>query len=170
LNGTDVYKKTYHAEFKILTLDDATMAFNILEVASDGTVHPGSTTYTLSRVAADYSESFKGVWYGKCTSAGSADTEYHYWEYLADGSYIYYYLDANKFWTKKSDNRGRYFLYGNLLASNYANDLISGGSGQAFECWNFSIAGNTMRWTGLRENNKTVTYEMQKVASAPATR
>ncbi len=53
------------------------------------------------------------------------------------------------------------------MVSNYSHDLISGGQGLAYEGWNYRIEGNKMYWTGLRANNVTIIYEMEKVASAP---
>ena len=95
------------------------------------------------------------------------DTKYHYWEYFPDGSFNYYYQDGEDRWIRKSDNEGGYFLYGNLLVTNYTNDILSGGTGKAFECWNFKVSGEKMTWTGLRDGNTTTTYQMVKVGSAP---
>jgi hypothetical protein len=53
------------------------------------------------------------------------------------------------------------------MASNYTNDLLSGGTGKAYECWNFVIEGDTMSWTGLRANDATTSYRMEKVAAPP---
>ncbi len=167
VDGTDVLNKKYHMEFKILTLDESTLTYSISVFRIDGVDYPNSNTFTCKKITEDYSTKFADVWYGKCTADNNNDTTYHYWEYFTDGTYNYYYQDSRNKWIKKSDNEGKYFLYGNLFASNYSNDLITGGTGKAFECWNFSIAGDTMTWTGLRANNKTVTYEMTKVANPP---
>ena len=53
------------------------------------------------------------------------------------------------------------------MASNYTNDLITGGTGKAFECWNISIQGSTMTWNGLRENGLIASFRMEKVAGPP---
>jgi hypothetical protein len=108
-----------------------------------------------------------GCWYGKCTTPGTNDTNYHYWEYFSDQTYYYYYQDDQGHWIKKSDNEGRYFLYGNLFVSNYSNDLVIGGKGKTFECWNFNIDGNNMIWSALRKNNQTESYQMTKVTNPP---
>jgi hypothetical protein len=167
IDGTDVLNKTYHMEFKILTLDQSTLTYSVAAFLINGVAYPNSNMYTCKRSTDDFSEKFTGVWFGKCTSEGTSDLNYHYWEYFKDSTYNYYYQDSNNNWIRKSDNEGRYFLYGNLFTSNYSNDLISGGTGLAFECWTFSIDGNMMTWTGLRENGKIVTYEMEKVANPP---
>ena len=167
IDGKDALDKMFHIEFKILTLNQSVLTYSVQTVRIDGVSYPDSKIYTCKKITKESSQSFTGIWYGRCTSAGSTDTKYHYWEYLSDGTYNYYYQDGSNKWIKKTDNEGRYFLYGNLFVSNYSNDLISGGTGHAFECWDFSISGNTMTWTGLREGNKTVTYQMEKVSTPP---
>lgn len=167
INGTDVLGKKYKMQFNIMTLDDTQLKYSVKSFTIDGVSFPDTNTYTCRRITSDYSSQFVGVWYGKCVTAGHPDTNYHYWEYFADGTYNYYYKNDADEWIKKSDNEGKYFLYGDVFASNYTNDLISGGTGKAFECWNFSILNDTMTWTALRQGNKTVRYEMKKVSAPP---
>jgi len=167
LTGTDLSGKTYYMEFKILALDETTLKYTVPEFSIDGVSYPDTHTYLCYKVTEDLSGQFTGVWYGHCTTPGTTDSLYHYWEYFADRTYNYYYQDESGNWIKKSDNEGRYFLYGNLLATNYSNDLISGGIGKAYECWDFGIDGNHMIWTGLRQNNVVASYEMEKVDAPP---
>ncbi len=169
INGTDVQDNTIQIEFYIQSLTNETMTLTVPKFSINGTMSPNNNTYTFKKVTNDYSTAFTGIWYGHCTTEGNADSLYHYWEYADDGSFSYYYQDGNNNWIKKTDNGGRYFLYGNLMASNYSNDLLSGGGGQVFECWNFTIDEHKMVWTGLRENNITITYEMDRVQSPPQT-
>ena len=169
IDGNDVLGNSYHMVFNILLLNQEELNYSVQTFELNGELITDAKTYTCEKVTQDFSAEFIGVWYGRCTSEGTTDSLYHYWEYFADGSYNYYYQDENSNWIKKSDNEGRYFLYGNLMASNYSNDLISGDTGLAYECWNFSLDGNNMVWTGLRENNVTITYEMEKVSSPPET-
>ncbi|MDD4637673.1 MAG: hypothetical protein PHV66_08740 [Bacteroidales bacterium] len=167
IDGKNVLGNLFHMEFETLTLNQSVWTYSVKSFLIDGVSYPDAKIYTCKRVTKDYSQPFTGIWYGRCTSEGTTDTKYHYWEYFSDGTYNYYYQDDNNKWIKKSDNEGRYFLYGTLFVSNYSNDLLSGGTGHAFECWDFSINGNTMTWTGLRENNKIVTYQMKKVSTPP---
>ncbi len=169
IEGTDVEDHLFEMEFKIESLTQTTLTYTVTAFSIDGTDYPDTRQYTCHKAAANYSEAFAGIWYGRCTTPNEPDSQYHYWEYLPDGSFHYYYQNEYQEWVKKSDNEGGYFLYGNLFVSNYSNDLITGGTGKAFECWNFSIAGNQMTWTGLREDNRTVTYQMERVESAPET-
>lgn len=170
INGTDVLGKAYYMEFKIISLDASTLKYSVPVFTIDGESFPDNKTYTCSKINNDLSSQFTGVWYGKSTTPGTADTAFHYWEYFADGNYNYYYQDESGNWIKKADNEGRYFLYGDFFASNYSNDLISGGTGQAYECWNIATDGNTMSWSGLRANNLVNSYEMEKVAAPPVTK
>ncbi len=167
IDGKDILGKVYHLELKIISLNDSLLKYSDSKIIIDGVDYTNPIEYTCKRITKDYSSQFTGVWYGKCTSDNNNDTTYHYWEYFADGTYNYYYHDENNKWIKKTDNEGKYFLYQNLFVSNYSNDINSGIVGKAFECWQFSITGDKMIWTGLRADNKTVTYEMVKVANPP---
>ena len=167
INGTDVLGKQYKMQFNILTLDNDQLIYAVKSFTIDGVPFTDTNTYTCKRITEDYSTQFVGVWYGKCISQGNPDTSYHYWEYFADGTYNYYYQNDADEWVKKTDNNGKYFLYGSVMASNYTNDLINGGTGKAYECWNFSIEDDKMTWGGIRKGNKSVIYRMQKVAAPP---
>lgn len=169
INGTDVLNNAIHIKFLIKSLTNETMVLTVPTFSFNGIVSPNNNTYTMEKVTNDNSAAFTGVWYGRCTTEGAADSTYHYWEYLNDGRYNYYYQDEHNNWIKKADNQGRYYLYGTFMASNYSNDLLTGGTGQVFECWNVAIDGNNMEWTGLRANNITLTYVMDKVQSPPQT-
>jgi hypothetical protein len=167
IDGTNALEHDYHMEFEIISINQYTLSYSIRKFEIDSLDYPDQKTYTCQRATTDYGTSIVGIWYGHCTTEGTSDIKYHYWEYVADGSFNYYYQDANDHWIRKSDNEGGYFLYGNLLATNYSNDLISGGTGKAYECWNIDIDGDHMTWTGLRANNSTVTYDMNKVEQGP---
>ena len=167
IQGTDVLNRSIKIEIEIesMTETEFTGTFNKFKV--DGVNYSDSKEYTFKKLTTDYSAQFVGVWYGHCTSAGTTDTKYHYWEYFADGTYNYYYQDDSDNWILKEDNNGAYFLYGNYFASNYTNDLISGSTGLAYECWNVDIDGDEMTWTGLRDNGNVVTYQMEKTDAPP---
>jgi len=167
IDGTDDQHNLYHMEFVISSLDENTLTHSVRTYSCNGVEAPDTKIYTYRKVTTDYQNQFTGIWYGRCTTPGTADINYHYWEYFANGRYNYYYQNEALQWNKKSDTDGGYFLYGNLMVSNYTIDLISGGTSKTYDCWNFNLDGTTMTWTGLQENNKTITYEMEKVVSAP---
>lgn len=167
INGKDNSGKAVHVEMKIHTLTSTQLKYSVNSYTYDGVSIPDSKIYTCKKADVDYSNKIVGVWYGKCTSANTTDTTNHYWEYLADGKYNYYYTNANGVWAKKSDNEGKYFLYGNLFVSNYMNDFVAGTQGWNYECWTISITdNNNMKWTGKRIG-KTVVYEMKRANAAP---
>lgn len=167
IDGTDVTNKTYHMVFKIITLDESTLIYSVKAFRIDNVDVSDTKIYTCKKVTEDYRSQFEGLWYGRCTSIGTSDLKYHFWEYDSDGLYNYYYQDDQDKWACKSDNEGRYFLYGDLFVSNYNNDLVSGGVGKAYECWTFEITADTMVWSGLRIDNTMVTYRMVRAQNPP---
>lgn len=167
IDGTDILENEYHLEFEILSLDEDYLKYSISKYLVNGVDYPDENTYTDKKVKDDHKSKFVGIWYGKCITEGSSDTKYHYWDYFANGSYNYYYQNELNNWVRKADNDGGYYLYDNFFASNFSNDLVSGGTGKSFECWNFEIIGNEMTWTGLREGGKVIKYQMTKVSAPP---
>ena len=169
IDGTDMLGNTYHMVFNILSLNEDVLTYSIQTFMLNGELIANTNTYSCKKVNEVFSTEFTGIWYGRCTTVGSADSLFYYWECLDGGEYYYYYQDENGNWIKKLETGSHYFLYGQLMAGNYSYDILGGGTGLTFECWNFTIAGNYMVWTGLRENNITITYEMERVSSLPET-
>ena len=170
ISGTDANGKHNDIDIEIQSVDEEQTTQKTRKFLIDNVDYPDANTYSYNRITDDFSAEFAGVWYGKCTTPGTADTGYHFWEYFKDGTFNYYYQDSEGNWIKKTDNEGRYFLYGNLFVSNYTNDLITGGKSKTYECWIFEIKDKTMTWTALRDNNKTESYQMEKVVAAPQTK
>ncbi|MEI6435498.1 MAG: hypothetical protein WCP32_11680 [Bacteroidota bacterium] len=167
INGVNFQGINFYMEFEILSVDERTLTYSVSKFLIDGVEYPDPKIYTNKKVSADLRNQFVGTWYGKSTTPGSADSSYHYWQYFENGHFDYYYQDEAGKWISKQDNEGYYFLYGDLLASNYTNDLLSGVTGKAFECWNISINGNAMSWTGIRENGLITSFQMVKVEGPP---
>lgn len=167
INGTDGQNNTVHMEFQIISLNKEILTYSVKTFSINGEVDPDSRIYTCKRVVKEFKSEFIGVWFGHCTSAGAPDNSYHYWEYFADGTYNYYYQDEDQNWIKISEVEDHYYLYGNFLATKFVLDLPGGGTEMTYECWNINIAGAEMIWTGLRKNNTTITFEMEKVTSPP---
>ena len=118
---------------------------------------------TNSEADIDYSKDILGIWEGRCTSEGSAfdDGQDHRWEYKADGSYVYYVKEGDK-WVPSADTINEYSVDGNQLYTHWGED------GQDnTESWEISIDGDTMSWTAQREGDDgkslTVTFEMKRV-------
>lgn len=169
INGSDLLGKTHHVVLKIVSLTQTEMKYTITDCVLGGVTIVDKRVYTCRKATEDYTTQIIGIWYGKCASNNTSDTQYHYWKYSADNTYEYYYQE-NGTWVKKQDNNGIYSLYGNLFVSNYTNDLQSGIKGLTFECWILSFENSKMKWTALRNDNKVVTYEMEKVDKVPTSK
>lgn len=167
IDGIDDPGNSFHMEFKILSIDQQILSYSVRKFIINNIEYPDQKIYNCKKMTADLTKQFIGTWYGKSTTPGSTDTSNHYWDYFANGHYDYYYRDGGGNWINKPDNEGFYFLYGDFLASNYTNDLIIGGKGKSFECWNISIAGDTMFWTGFRDNGLATSFRMEKAPGPP---
>lgn len=121
-----------------------------------------------SKVTVDYSGDILGKWEGRATSESSEfdDGEPHQWEYLADGNYIYYFLDADSNWTSNVNEFAQYFVDGTLLCTRWRNS--GEGEEENREWWEIaSIENGVMNWTALRQREDgttyTATFSMTKV-------
>jgi hypothetical protein len=168
IDGLNVLGSHFHMEFDILFIDQSTFKYSVSKFLIDDVEFPDAKTYTNKKITTDLTSQFVGTWYGRTTTTGSIDDNYYYWDYFADGHFDYYFQDDEGNWVNKPDNEGNYFLYGDFLASNFTNDLLSGETGKAYECWNISIENNTMYWTGLRDNGQITSFQMEKVDSPPS--
>ena len=149
-------------EYDVLELSSSKLVYRVSRLAMGGQDREDTSIYTLRKPAADYSSQFIGLWEGHEITDGVTGAT-HRWRYNADGSFQYYHAQAGGQWQNKSDNAGRYFLYGDYFVSNYRNDANSGTPGNACEAWNISIKGNTMRWKA-RRNGKAYSFVMTRVA------
>lgn len=165
IDGTDMLGNSYHIVYNILSINEYTLTYSVQTFTMNDEEIANTNIYSCKKVTEDFSTEFVGIWYGRCTTVGNADSLFHYWECTDNGDYYYYYQDENGNWVKKIETGSNYFLYGQLMAGNYSFDIVGGGTGLTFECWDFTLDGNKMVWTGLRENNITITYEMEKVSS-----
>ena len=126
-----------------------------------------SGTVVWSKVTKDYASDILGLWEGHVTSAEGSeydDGELHRWEYLEDGSYVYYSLDENGNWASVNST-AMYFVDGTLLCTRWINE---GEEQENREWWEIaSIEGGVMNWTSLRllddGTTYTATFSMKKV-------
>ncbi|MFA6894742.1 MAG: hypothetical protein WCQ46_03175 [Bacteroidales bacterium] len=163
--GQSVLGSVFEIQLNIMELNEEEMIYTVGKMIIDDTSFEDSSVYVVKKVTSeDNNNKIIGLWQGHCISSGSADTEDHRWEYFVDGTYNYYIYDDGE-WTTKQDNEGTYFVYGNLFASNWTNDYVSGTTGRNFECWDISInvSGTFMQWSGYRLDGTTVVYEMEKI-------
>jgi len=149
-------------EYDVLELSGSELIYRVSRLVVGGQDLQDSSIYTLRKASVDYSARLPGLWEGHETTDGVQGAT-HRWKYNADGSYQYFHTQVDGQWQNKSDNAGRYFLYGDYFVSNYRNDANSGVAGNVSEAWNISIDGDSMSWNALR-NGKTYSFIMTRVA------
>ena len=121
-----------------------------------------------ARITNDYKDAIIGLWEGRSTGAEGSefdDGENHRWEYLADGTFRYYY-NVNDQWQMSNDVLHDYFVDGTLLCTRWKN--AGEGQEENREWWEIeSIENGVMKWTAqrMREDGTTytATFEMIKV-------
>jgi uncharacterized protein (TIGR02145 family) len=133
------------------------------------TVYEQEATVRMVKVGADQSQAILGLWEGHVTSEmGSEydDGEEHRWEYLGDGSYVYYNKNANGQFVPVGTVLSQYFVDGTLLCTRWKN--VGDGEEEHREWWEIeSISDGVMNWTALRQRpdgtTYTATFQMTKV-------
>jgi hypothetical protein len=95
------------------------------------------------------------------------DGEEHCWEYLADGSYVYYSKNAEGQFVPVESVFNQYFVDGTLLCTRWKN--VGEGEEEHREWWEIaSIENGVMKWTALRQRpdgtTYTATFQMTKNA------
>lgn len=163
ISGTDALGKEILSRIKILDVDANSFRYETLLYEYDGADMHDTNVYSMERVSSQLP--VVGLWKGHETSADYVGADY-YWQYFENGKFDYYYYDSSAgSYVLKTDNNGEYFLYGDFLALNYNNDGNTGVEGQFFECWNIKIEGDTMTWSGLRENGVVKSFRMERCSS-----
>lgn len=153
---------TFVAILDVKSVDDSKMvteATNML-YRNGSLVSKTSGTVTWTKVTEDYTEAILGTWEGQATGEeGSVfdDGQPHRWEYHADGTYIYYSLDADSVWQPQESEFEEYFVDGVLLCTRWKN--IGEGEVECREWWEIaSIDNDVMNWTALRQREDGSTY------------
>ncbi len=133
------------------------------------TVYEQEAKVRMVKVGADQSQAILGLWEGHVTSdKGSEfdDGEDHRWEYLADGSYVYYSKNAEGRFVPVESVLSQYFVDGTLLCTRWKN--VGEGEEEHREWWEIAgIENGVMNWTALRQRpdgtTYTATFQMTKV-------
>lgn len=158
IDGTELSGSALHLELTVISISQTELVYKTQEGSS----------YTCQHISESFSTAILGIWKGHETTNGLNPEHDTYWEYLSNGNYNYYYYDEETAqYILKEDNNGQYFLYGNLLATNYTNDILLEEDGTLYECWNIAVEGNQMDWSGLRADGITRTFSMQRVENPP---
>ena len=133
------------------------------------TVYEQEAMVRMVKVGTDQSQAILGLWEGHVTSEmGSEydDGEEHRWEYLADGSYVYYSKNTDGQFVPVESVFNQYFVDGTLLCTRWKN--VGEGEEEHREWWEISgIENGVMSWTALRQRSDgtsyTATFQMTKV-------
>ena len=153
--------KLYHQldSHKMLTIEMTVTDINADEMQADvkgtlmvdGVVRGSVNDHILyEKIKEHYRKPIQGLWEGRRTSGGT--TEYHRWEYLADGTYNFYLKSGEGQWIKMEDEFSEYFVDGRLLCTRWKN--AGEGTVENREWWEIlSIEDDTMIWTALRQND-----------------
>ena len=139
-------------------------------IAGGRTVYEQEATVRMVKVGADQSQAILGLWEGHVTSEmGSEydDGEDHRWEYLGDGSYVYYSKNTDGQFVPVASVFSQYFVDGTLLCTRWKN--VGDGEEEHREWWEIAgIENGVMNWTALRQRPDGTTYtasfQMTKVA------
>ncbi len=132
-------------------------------------LYGNSGTASWTKVENDYSQDILGTWEGRVTSSGGSeydDGKPHRWEYLNDGSYVYWSQEDNGQWTAGTSVFSQYFVDGTLLCTRWKN--VGEDEVEHREWWEISsISESEMNWVGFRQRENggidTVTFSMTKV-------
>lgn len=122
--GTLNKTTSYQAEMIVTSISDSRMQTesNYTVYRNGEAVYETNGTSVWSKVAKDYSTDILGTWEGHVTNAEGSefdDGEWHRWEYLDDGNYVYYHQDANGNWTPRASDLASYFVDGTLLCTRW---------------------------------------------------
>lgn len=171
LGGTLNKTTSFVAEIEVKSISNTeTTAKSSYTVYHNGEPLYASNGNTLwIKVQKDYSADILGKWEGRVTNAEGSefdDNNLHRWEYFADGSYIYYNLDADSNWTPQASEFSEYFVDGTLLCTRWKNS--GEGEEEHREWWEIaSIENGVMNWTALRQRDDgstyTATFQMTRV-------
>jgi hypothetical protein len=148
-------------EFTVTSIKDREMKARVKGTLTvDGkVVSTSDKKVRFVKVLDDYSSILRGTWEGRMTSDQSEfdDGEEHRWEFNADGTYAFYFKNADGQWERKNDVFSQFFVDGKLLCARWLNS----GENQTEnrEWWEIaSLDNGVMNWTALRKNNDGTTY------------
>lgn len=159
IKGYSTQERYYEIVLKIVSMDDDSFSYTVEKKMIDGVSNPDSVKYDLAKVDKNlYSSAMTGMWTGKCVTDGTG--EEHHWCFFENSTFVYYSLVDNR-WQNLDDEPGNFYLYGDLLATTWT----SRSGPRQFECWkvSFEFGGDKMIWEGLRQNGKTVRFELFKM-------
>ena len=151
---------------EVLT-NSAMVAKRTVTIRKDGgLVKSDEDIVRCEKLDVDYSTKVVGLWQGKMTSEESAydDGQEHRWEFLDDGTFVYFVQNEKGIWEPGDDTLNEYFVAGNLLCTRW----VENGT-EYREWWEIATASDkSMIWIGLREKEDgsryNAAFSMEKVS------
>jgi hypothetical protein len=176
-SGESEFKRSTKYQIKFITASDFECEVT-REAPKNGKVPPadrekdgdkkkrGKHQQRYERVTVDFKQEILGKWEGHITSEmGSEfdDGEDHQWEYLADDTFRYYFMDLDGSWFVNPDQTDSdYFVDGYLLCTRWTiNSEVEEGEKKNVnrEWWEIeSIEDGVMKWKALRAREDGTTY------------
>ncbi len=163
LDGDVIFleRENVKLRLKIIYLDNEEIVFESVEYSEDGVPQDDYSRYLGYKVDVNYKSSILGMWEGGCVNPAGNYTLQR-WKYNEDGTYSYFSKNNAGEWVEKTDNEGKYYLYGDLLVTTWVNDDLSGIIGPMCEIWECDIENGKMEWSAYRQNRGMVEFEMNK--------
>lgn len=152
--------------FTVESIDEKNFSTLIIKRIINGKEIPLTGNAQFAKVTADYSQDIIGLWEGvEMTGYETYGDASHRIEYKADGTYIYYKKDGDK-WVSNNDRFCEYNVDGDWLATRWQNE---GSDVTNYEWWDIDyIKNGEMKWSALREKedgtrfNTTFTWKKVK--------
>lgn len=163
IEGTNFKNEHCEIILKILSLDKEDFTMTIEKKIINEVNVPDPCRYDFERVDANYyGDAIYGLWEGKCVSDGIG--EMHHWLYLETGKFRYFSKKDNK-WGYDNDEIATFFIYQDLLCTNWTMNLGTTQAKPTFENWKIELTnnGNKMLWEGEREGGSIVRFELIRV-------
>lgn len=113
----------------------------------------------MERVSGDYSQAIFGLWEGvKLTGPETYGEAEHRWEFLEDGTYVYYTKnDAGTWEADPLNTENLYYVAWDVLCFRWTKDGV-----QYREWWDIKECNDEkMVWTALRENSDGERFETE---------
>ncbi len=123
----------------------------------------------FSAVKTSFSTAILGLWEGvECTGPVTYGDSNHRWEFLEDGTFIYYSKDTDGKWVKSADTATGYIVDGDWLYTGWTDEKGT----EYSECWDISSCDSrSMTWTAQREDKDgkkfKTTFTLKKMTANP---
>ena len=163
--------KTVVVELHVDAITGTTMIGkrNVTVRKDGGLVKSEENMIRCEKVDVDYSTKILGLWEGQMSSDQSEfdDGQEHRWEFMDDGTFVFYIKNDKGIWEAKNDEYSEYFVAGDLLCTRWKNAGVD--TQECREWWEIATAGDkSMVWTALREkadgSQYTAAFTMHKVS------